>query len=134
MHLAQIVGVWKLIYINVTGDSVGYNYGPNPLGRIFFSPDGYMNAMITDPDQAKPLPNGTDWSKASDAQLAAIARPMVAYSGHYHVVQEGGETFTHVDVEVSISPNLVGTEQVRYSSFEEKDGKSLLTLIPVVVS
>ncbi|KAE8443155.1 hypothetical protein EG329_002324 [Mollisiaceae sp. DMI_Dod_QoI] len=132
MHLAQLVGVWKLVFVNVSEGSVGYDYGPNPLGRIFFSPDGYMNAMITDPDQAKPLPNGTDWTTASDKQLATIARPMVAYSGPYQVVQKGGETYTHVDVEVSLNPNLIGTEQVRYSSFEEKNGKSLLSLIPVV--
>jgi hypothetical protein len=69
--LPQLIGAWKLVFVNTTS----YNY-MNALGRITFTQEGYMNAMITDIGVAKPLPNGTTWGKATDAQLGAIARPM----------------------------------------------------------
>ena len=134
MQLQQLFGVWKLIQVNVTAGSPGSDYGPNPIGRIIFTPDGYLNAMITDLNLVKADLNGTDWSNATDAQVAKVALLMVTYEGPFTVQTVGNDTNVHTNVEISLTPTLVGTEQVRNAVFEEKDGKSILTLIPVVVS
>ncbi|TVY82744.1 hypothetical protein LSUE1_G002529 [Lachnellula suecica] len=125
----QLIGAWKLLFINVTNSTSEYE--PIPLGVITFTSGGYMNAMITNPDVAKPLENGTTWKNASDAQLGHIARPMVAYSGPYTVEYDGNDTYTHVDVMVSMDPSWVGTNQKRHATFEEKDGQDFMSLIPV---
>jgi hypothetical protein len=47
--MKQLIGAWKLIFINGTDvNSPTSEYGPNPLGLIQFSSEGYMNAIITD--------------------------------------------------------------------------------------
>jgi Lipocalin-like domain len=133
MHLQQLIGVWKLISVNVTAGSPGSNYGPSPIGRLIVTSDGYLNAMITDPEQIN-LPNGTTWDNATDAEVAQIARLMVVYEGPFTVQTKGNDTSLHTNIEISLTPSLVGTEQVRDAILEDKDGKSILTLMPVVVS
>ncbi|KAE9375258.1 hypothetical protein N431DRAFT_463356 [Stipitochalara longipes BDJ] len=132
MHLQQLFGVWKLIQVNVTAGSPGSDYGPNPIGRIIFTPDGYLNAMITDLNLVNADLNGTTWSNATDAEVAKIAKLMVTYEGSFTVKTVGNDTSVHTNVELSLTPDYVGTEQVRDAILEEKDGKSILTLIPVV--
>ena len=133
MHLQQLIGVWKLISVNVTAGSPGSNYGPKPIGRLIVTSDGYLNAMITDLGQIN-LPNGTTWNNATDAEVAQIARLMVVYEGPFTVQTTGNNTSLHTNVEISLMPDLVGTVQVRDALLEDRDGKSILTLIPVFVS
>jgi hypothetical protein len=85
-------------------------------------------------DQAKPLPTGTSWKTASDADIAKIARPMVSYAGPYTVEHRDGEIYTHVNITISNTPVWIGTDQVRHASFMETDGKSILSLIAIFVS
>jgi len=89
-----------------------------------------MNAMVIDGDKAATFKNETTWRNSSDVQMATLVRPIVAYSGPYRVEKIGKDIFTHVNVEVSISPEWIGTDQVRRAEFGKKDGKSLLTLFP----
>jgi Lipocalin-like domain len=133
MHLQQLFGVWKLIQVNVTAGSPGSEYGPNPIGRIIFTPDGYLNAMITDLNLVTSNLNGTAWSNATDAEVAKVALLMFTYEGPFTLQTVGNDTSVHTSIEISLTPTLVGTEQVRDATLEEKDGKSILTLIPVVV-
>ena len=120
--------------VNVTAGSPGSDNGPNPIGRIIFTPDGYLNAMITDLNLVNADLNGTTWSNATDAQVANAALLMVTYEGPFTIETVGNDTRVHTNVEISLTPTYVGTEQVRDATLEEKDGKSILTLIPVVVS
>ncbi len=99
-----------------------------------FTADGYMNALIRDPDTGRHLPNNVEWSFATDAQIGSIARPVTSYCGLYTVRNESGEIYTHTKLDVSLDPSWMDDEQVRHATFEQKDGKSLMTLIPVEVS
>ena len=118
----------------MTAGSPGSDYGPNPIGRIIFTPDGYLNAMITDLNLVNADLNDTAWSDATDAEVAKVALFMVTYEGPFTLQTVGNDTSVHKNIEISLTPTLVGTEQVRDATLEEKDGKSILTLIPVVVS
>ena len=133
MHLQQLFGVWKLIQVNVTAGSPGSDYGPDPIGRIIFTPDGYLNAMTTDLNLVTSNLNGTAWSNATDAEVSKVALLMLTYEGPFTLQTLGNDTRVHTKIEISLTPTLVGTEQVRDATLEEKDGKSILTLIPVVV-
>lgn len=135
MYLEQLFGVWKLLNATLAPGSPGGDYGPNPTGRIIFTPDGYVNAMITDLNLVNAaLPNGTTWSNATDAEQAYIARLMVTYEGFFTIKTVGNDTTVHTNVELSLTPNYVGTEQVRDATLVEEGGKKILTLVPVVVS
>ena len=135
MHLQQLFGVWKLINATIAPGSPGSDYGPNPIGRIIFTPDGYLNAMITDLNLVhETLPNGTTWGNATNAEVVTIAKLMVTYEGFFTVKTVGNDTRVHTNVELSLTPDYIGTEQVRDATLEEEWGKSILTLVPVVVS
>jgi Lipocalin-like domain len=131
IQLQQLLGIWKLLYINSTDPARKDFYGPNLVGRIIITPESYFNAMITDKPQ---LPPGTVWSNATDAQKGAIARKMTVYEGPLTIFEQGNVTLTHVTVEVALNTEWVHSLQVRQALLEEKEGKEILTLIPWSVS
>ena len=134
MQLTQLIGIWKLLYINVTNPAADtIRYGPNTVGRIIITPELYFNAMITDYDQAV-LPKDTTWNNATAAERGVIAKPMVVYEGMVSMRVEGNETYTHVSVDNALNPEWIGTDQVRRASLMVQGGKSVLSLVPIMVS
>lgn len=129
--IPQLIGAWKLLVINYSN---GTTAKTNPLGRIVFTADGYMNAMVTYPDKFMVFPNGTTWAGLNDTQVASVTKSIVAYSGPCRLENRSGEIFTHVAVEISVNPTWIGTNQVRHASLEEKGGKTILSLNPYTVS
>ena len=134
MQLNQLIGIWKLLYINVTNPTATTTrYGPNTVGRIIITPELYFNAMITDYDQAA-LPKDVTWSNATAAQRGVVAKQMVVYEGMFSVRVVGNETYTHVAVENAMNPAWVGSDQVRRASLVVTGGRSVLTLVPMNLS
>jgi hypothetical protein len=131
--MKRLIGTWKFLFVNITGDPTANPYGDYPLGRIIFNSDGYMSTVITRADRAH-LPNGTTWTNANDSIVADVVRPVTAYSGPYKIVYEGDLVFSHVAVQVSVNPEWIGTDQVRRVMFEEKNGLQRMTLLPYLVS
>ncbi|KUJ16567.1 uncharacterized protein LY89DRAFT_719259 [Mollisia scopiformis] len=126
--MKQLIGVWKLLFITQPNNEPA---DTNLTGRIIFNDQGYMNALIRS-GAAVPLPDSVDWDTATDAQIAAITRRIVAYSGQYEVRNESGQLFTHTTLDVSLDPSWMEEVQVRHAAFSNgTDGKSVLTLIPV---
>ncbi|CZR69723.1 uncharacterized protein PAC_19623 [Phialocephala subalpina] len=125
-ELQQLVGIWKLLFIDNTYPE---SHRTNLTGRIMFTADGYMNALIREPSIE---PFNFNWAFASDSQVAAIARGVTAYCGMYTVHNESGQVYTQTKLDVSLSPSWMLQDQIRYATFEEKDGKTLMTLIPAV--
>lgn len=135
--MKELIGVWKLLFINSTVSTRPANSASQKTtlsGRIMFTADGYMNALIRSPDTGRHLPNNVAWSFATDAQIGSIARPVTSYCGLYTVRNESGQLYTHTKLDVSLDPSWMDAEQVRHASFSEQDGKSIMTLIPVEVS
>lgn len=128
--MKELIGVWKLLFL--TGGGVPGGYSPNVVGRIMFTAEGWMDALITDTDPIKA--KTFNWGNATAQEIATIARPVVTYCGQYTLLNVSGELFTHTAVEASLNPGWVGTDQIRHVSIEETNGTSILTIIPVYVS
>lgn len=102
-----------------------YPMGQDCLGRLVYTPDGYMSGMLMKKDRRK-FPTQGIFDGSVD-QRAAAFNEMIAYSGRYEV----GETkITHL-VDVSLFPNWIGTKQERF--FEWSPGRLILSTAPVSV-
>jgi hypothetical protein len=131
----DVVGTWHLLNLqfclNEDGSKVlGEPAGPTPLGRITFTPEGYMSALITDPRIAHPIDK--PWVNAEKDVQLKIAMALSAYCGKYKVSEnKNGELQIATQVEISLDPNWIGSKQVRNVRLGEvKDGKQTLVLTP----
>ena len=118
------LGTWRLISWenrDETGER-GYPLGPEAVGYLTYTADGYMFAQIMAADRtalATRNPFG-----GTVAEVAAAGRSHMSYCGTYEV--RGGE-IVHL-VAVSNFPNWVGGEQLRFYRFE--DEKLILSAPP----
>lgn len=135
MHSPKdIIGTWQLISWQYFRDEAAtqflMNHGRlNPLGRLTFTSDGYMSAILTDP--ARAIPPDTPFRFAPDRDVANIARALTSYCGQYRLFEKEGETRLSTDVEVSLDPSWIGGAQERKVGFGELGGKKTLILRPV---
>jgi hypothetical protein len=122
------LGTWRLIsWENRAADGqLGYPLGPDALGYITYTADGYIFAQIMAAERV-PLATQNPFGGA-DAEAAAAARSHMSYCGTYEV-RTGGENDQVVHrVAVSDFPNWVGGEQLRFYKFE--DEKLILSAPP----
>ncbi len=118
------LGTWRLISWENrdAGGQLGYPLGPDALGYITYTADGYIFAQIMAAERA-PLATQNPFGGA-DAEAAAAARSHMSYCGKYEV--RNGEVVHQVAV--SDFPNWVGGEQLRFYKFE--DDKLILSAPP----
>jgi hypothetical protein len=117
--MLNLVGVWRLragyFVAQDTGDRHDI-FGAEPFGRVVFEPDGRMIVLIT-PAVRTP--------SESASEMAAMFKSTAAYTGRWSI---DGEKFT-TEVDGAWDPSWVGTEQVRYYTF---DGHTLsLRTMPI---
>ncbi len=122
------LGTWRLISWEnryETGQ-LGYPLGPEAVGYLTYTADGYVFAQIMAAARA-PLATQNPFGGA-DAEAAAAARSHMSYCGTYEArAGDGGGEVVH-RVAVSDFPNWVGGEQLRFYKFE--DGKLVLSAPP----
>ncbi len=121
------LGTWRLISWENrdAGGQLGYPLGPDALGYITYTADGYIFAQIMAAGRAT-LATQNPFGGA-DAEAAAAARSHMSYCGKYEV-RTGGENDEVVHrVAVSDFPNWVGGEQLRFYKFE---GEKLILSAP----
>ncbi|OBI51250.1 lipocalin-like domain-containing protein [Mycobacterium sp. E796] len=119
-----LIGAWTLESYQssvLDGSDVRYPLGPDAVGIIMYTPDGYMSAQIMRADRP-PLDVG-DLSTGDDAELATAARGYLAYTGPYTTTDDSVVAH-HVDV--SLLPNWIGGTQYRAAQI----GDSRLELSP----
>jgi len=100
---ATLAGSWRLVAyeLEIEGrEGRRLPFGPNPRGHLVLTPEGRLIGLITAADRTP---------GRSDAELAALYRTMLAYSGRYRV--EGDRFVTAVDA--SWNEAWTGGEQVR---------------------
>jgi hypothetical protein len=113
-----LVGAWELVSYteqNHPDGPVTYPHGPDALGLIMYTPDGYMSAQIMTrgrPAYDRPVPDG-----GTVGQSAAAAKGYLAYSGTYTVDESTGD-IRH-EVLVSLLPNWLGHTQLRHSQLND---------------
>jgi len=118
------LGTWRLISWENRHQAgeLGYPLGPEAVGYITYTADGFIFAQIMAADRT-PLATQNPFGGA-DAEAAAAARSHMSYCGTYEI--RNGEVVHRVAV--SDFPNWVGGEQLRFYEFE--DEKLILSAPP----
>ena len=108
----SVVGTWRLKRweTRAANGQVAHPLGPDALGYLIYTPGGHVAISIMRAGRA-PFA-GDDLIGGTPEERAAAAAGYVAYGGRYEV--RDGAVIHHV--ELSLFPNWVGTEQVRFAA------------------
>ena len=112
-----ILGTWELVsYVahDNHGGPIAYPLGPDALGLIMYTADGYMSAQIMRPD--RPAFDRPEADGGTPEQAAAAATGYLAYSGPFQVDESTG--VVHHEVRVSLLPNWLNGTQLRQSTLD----------------
>jgi Lipocalin-like domain len=112
-----VLGTWELVsYIaqDDHGGPITHPLGPDALGLIMYTTDGYMSAQIMRPD--RPAFDRPDSDGGTPAQAAAAAAGYLAYSGPFQVEESTG--VIHHEVRVSLLPNWLNGTQLRHATLD----------------
>ncbi len=112
----RIVGTWRLVSTEETlkdGTTRPFPaFGPRGKGFLMYQRDGYMSAVITNPDRLK----WADPAHATPEEKVAAADGAFSYCGRYEI-EVKQETIVHLP-EVASDPGYLGSRQVRPYRFE----------------
>jgi hypothetical protein len=119
----RLVGTWKLISTEYTmKDGSKHPYpdsGPNGKGFLMYTRDGYMCAVMANPDR----PKWVDAAHPTTEEKLSAAENSFAYCGRFKIDPQKKQII-HLP-EVSTSLPFGGTRQVRPFMFE--DGRLVLS-------
>jgi Lipocalin-like domain len=113
METEAFIGAWRLVSVELR-DSVGavtYPYGPDAVCMLIYSRDGSMSVAIMRAGRTRFAAD--DLLLGSKEEQAAAAAGYISYAGRYEV--RAGIVVHRV--EISLFPNWIGTEQVRFYAF-----------------
>jgi hypothetical protein len=114
----DVLGTWELVSYT-EGDNHGgpitYPLGPDALGLIMYTGDGYMSAQIMRRD--RPAFDRPETDGGTPEQAAAAATGYLAYSGPFQVDESTG--VLHHQPRVSLLPNWLNGTQLRQSKLDE---------------
>ncbi len=110
----KIIGTWKLVLAEDTlrNGSTRAMYGPNGQGFLMYSADGFMCAVLMDPDR----PKWANPRKPTQSEKASAFDGSYGYCGRYEIDAKHNR-LVHLP-EVSTGPGFVATRQVRPCHFE----------------
>lgn len=101
----KVAGTWNLIAATVESDGViSHPYGPEPRGRLVFTPDLYFVEFLHDP--RIPRFASDQRGGGTDAENRAVLAGSLALYGRYTVNAQGN--FSGNTVEGSSFPNWTG--------------------------
>ncbi len=113
----DLVGTWKLVEWTAEVDGKPVTpFGGETTGLITYTGDGRMWGTLMRVD--RPLVDGDTLAAASEPERAAAAAGYLNYAGTYRLE---GSTVVH-EVEVSLFPNWIGTDQVREMQWASNEG------------
>lgn len=114
MEAKDLIGTWRLVSFERVDSETGATdalMGPQPTGRLTYTSDGYMHAMMMPADRAQ-FASGDVFGTAEE-RLAA-ADHFVAYCGPFDIE---GDTIYH-SPDLSFFPNWAGTRMAREAKLE----------------
>jgi hypothetical protein len=122
---AQILGTWTLVSYRACGvedpNDVIYPLGPDPLGSLIYTCDGYMATQFM--KSGCELFAHPDPHNATPDEMAAAAASYISYSWPFSI---DNDTVVH-HVAISLMPNWIGHDQRRKAHFDD----STLTLTAI---
>jgi hypothetical protein len=109
----RLVGTWRLKVLEAhTADGVSLPYGPDAVGYLAYTPDGYMFVTMMRPGR---VALGTQsWFEWTPEQKERVATDFMMYCGRYE--ERDGQIVHHI--EQSLLPDWVGTSKVRYATLD----------------
>ena len=110
----QLVGTWRLeSWYRIEDDGTRQpRFGPGASGLLIYAADGFMSASLMDGGRT-PFAGPDPYGGTAEECRAAMSTGH-SYCGRWRIE---GEAIIH-DVELSVFPNWVGSEQIRYVRFE----------------
>jgi hypothetical protein len=108
---AWLLESWKIHY----GDQVeaGYPFGPDPVGLLIYSSDGWMSATVSRALRP-PFPGGQSPRQMDAGAVAEAYWSYFHYAGTWRIE---GDQVIHSVVH-SLNPNMAGTLQVRHMKLD----------------
>jgi hypothetical protein len=112
----RLVNAWRLVSFEVRGPDGGirHPFGEDAMGILIYTANGSMAGQVM--RRGRPPFASSTITGGSLNELAGAATGYIAYTGGY-TVDEARQTVTH-HVEMSLFPNLIGTDQCRDVAFE----------------
>lgn len=115
MHRENLLGAWHLTsYAAESEGGVDQPLGPDPVGVLLYTSDGYVSAQLMRRD--RPPYDRAITGGGTSAQMAAAASGYLCYSGPFDLDEATGVVRHHV--EVSLLPNWVGGVQIRHGQLD----------------
>ncbi len=117
MLRSDVLGTWELVSYsahNGHGGPISYPLGPDALGLIMYTADGYMSAQLM--RRGRPDFDRPDTAGGTTEQEAAAASGYLAYSGPFEV-DEHANVLYH-DVTVSLLPNWLDHREIRQGQLD----------------
>lgn len=119
----KVAGTWNLIAATVENDGVtSYPYGPEPRGRLVFTPDLYFVEFLHDP--RIPRFQSNQRGGGTDAENRAVMAGSLALYGRYTVDAQGD--FSGNTVEGSSFPNWTGDVRTTRELRMEVEGERMV--------
>ena len=111
---AAVVGTWRLKRweTRAADGRISYPLGPDAVGYLSYTPGGHMAVSLMRAERATFA--GDDLLGGTPEERAAAAAGYVSYCGRYEL--RDGAVVHHV--ELSLFPNWVGVDQVRFGRVE----------------
>ena len=118
MKESELHGTWhlKAIYFENNSGIRSFHFGEDALGRLIYTPDGFVNAFLMQRDRPAFSEGKIDEGTAD--QIRAAFQSFDAYSGRYTLDVTAGTVIHHVDM--SRSPTWIGLDLVRHFRLADK--------------
>ena len=103
-----LVGTWRCTGFVVRAVATGAEtlpFGPDPLGYMTYTSEGYMSAFVTTRDRAAPI-----GAAIRDEEKIALFDTMLSYVGTY---SSDADTITH-HIAASWNQSWTGTDAIRH--------------------
>ena len=108
---SQLIGVWTLV--SYTEEKKGFKdakpLGPDPVGLLIYTPDGFVSAQLMKPGRA--AFQSREWFRGTPEEYVESGSGYIAYCGTYEVDESKGMV-THIP-SLALLPNLIHGRQLR---------------------
>lgn len=130
MTTSDLIGTWSLVSFvarRADGGEVREPWGPKPTGRLIYTADGHVAAVLTKPDRTRFVSD--DPTGGTLDEIKEAFEGLEAYAGRYEFDKAAAEVLHHTDV--ARLPNWQGGTVRRFVDLQEN--QLTLSTAPMVI-